>query len=286
MPIITFWSGNEKAIGQTIAASVTAITMAMNYNYKILLISADFNDEMLEMSFGAQESNKKILNELGQKGKKVNLGSGIEGIMKLANSNRVTPELVHDYTKIIFNRLEALYAPIIREKMEDEEDNTYNSENLVMSKLKQIITNAANYYDQVIIDLKKGIRYQEQLDILHMSDVIVMNVDQRIDSIEKTMNMEEFKKNKKKIIWNICKYDKNSKYNTKNLLRAIMKKEEVFDTPYNTLIAEATQEAKLAETMIRFRTIKNNGENLEFITKSKKLVEEILLKYQEVRTMI
>ena len=286
MPIITFWSTNEKAIGQTISASLASITMAMNYNYKILLISADFNDEILEMSFGAQESNKKILNELGQKGKKVNLGSGIEGIMKLANSNRVTPEIIHDYTKIIFNRLEVLYAPILREKQIDEEDNINNSQDLVMSKIKHIIMNASRYYDQIIIDLQKGVKNKDQLEILKMSDVIVMNVDQRIDTIEKALNTEEFKKIKKKTIWNICKYNKNSKYNTKNLLRTVLKKEKVLETPYNVLVSEATQEGKLAELMIRFRTIKESGENLEFVSKLKILIEEILLKYQEIRTMM
>lgn len=275
MPITTFWSNNQKAIGQTVAASITAITMAMNYNYKILLMSVDFEDEVLEMSFGAQESNKKILKDLGQT-EQVNLDSGIEGLMKLANSNRITPELIHDYTKIIFkNRLEVLYSPMKNEKKEE-----------FIEKMKNIILNASKYYDQVIIDLKKGIKYEQQLDILNISDVIVINTDQRIDTIEKALNSEEIQKNKKKIIWNICKYDKNSKYNAKNLLRNILKKETVCETAYNTLVSEATQEGKLVELMLKFRTIRENGENLEFILNSKKLVEEILLKYQQARVII
>ena len=43
MSIVTFWSNSEKTIGQTVAASVTATTMAMEHNYKVLLISADIN---------------------------------------------------------------------------------------------------------------------------------------------------------------------------------------------------------------------------------------------------
>ena len=47
MPVITFWSNNEKAIGQTVSASVAATVMAMEHNYKILLISADFNNDII-----------------------------------------------------------------------------------------------------------------------------------------------------------------------------------------------------------------------------------------------
>ena len=44
MPIITFWSNNEKAIGQTVSTAVTATVAAIEHNYKVLLISVDFNN--------------------------------------------------------------------------------------------------------------------------------------------------------------------------------------------------------------------------------------------------
>ena len=280
MPITTFWSNNEKAIGQTTTASIVAITMAMNYNYKILLLSVDYDNNILEMSFGAQESNKKILKDLGQT-TQVNLGAGIEGLMKLANSNRVTPELIHDYTKIIFkNRLEVLY-PLAKK----EDDSTIEEED-IMEKMINIINNASKYYDQVIIDLKKGKKYEQQLEILKLSDVIVMNVDQRIDTIQEALEMEAVQKHSRKIIWNICKYDKNSKYNSKNLLRTILKKEALFKTPYNTLLSEATQEGRIVELMLKFRTIKGNDEKFEIITSSKELVEAIMMKYKQMRAII
>ena len=285
MPIITFWSNNEKAIGQTVSASIAAVTMAVNYNYKILLLSADINNNMLELTFGPQESNKKLLSDLGHK-EKVNIGSGIEGIIKLANSNRVTPEIIHDYTKIVFNRLEVLYSPTVREKEEGEEENEKNSEQYVLGKIKYILMNASQYYDHIIIDLKKGIKYQEQLDIFNLSDVIVVNEDQRIENITETLKHKEVKRNADKILWNICRHDKNSKYNSKNLLRTIFKKDILFDTPYNTLVSEATQEGKIAELMLKFRTIKEDGENKEFLSKSKKLVDAILMKYQQLRIMV
>lgn len=275
MPVITFWSNNEKAIGQSIAASVAATVMAIEHNYKVLLISADFNNNIIEESFGMQESNKEILKSLVKK-QQVNLESGINGLLKLAESNRVTPEVIHDYTKIVFNnRLEVLYSPLEIEENKKQE---------TMQKIKNIILNASRYYDQVIVDLRKGLEYSEQVEILNSSDVIVANVDQKMKSIEEFFNIEIFDKIHHKIIWNICRHDKNSKYNIKNLSRTIFKKQVICQTNYNTLILDIAQEGNLAELMLRFRSIREDEETVEFMKKINELNEAILLRYQELRT--
>ena len=276
MPIITFWSNSKKTIGQTVSASIAATVMAIEHNYKVLLISADFNDASIEDCFGAQESNKDIVSKL-IKTPRMNLESGIEGLMKLADSKRVTPEIIHDYTKIIFkNRLEVLYSPI-----NIKQENKTN----IFENFKNIIMNAVRYYDQVIVDLKKGMDYIQQLEILEMSDVIVANVEQGIKTINNFLTTNETKKfiNKNNVIWNICKYDKNSKYNIKNITRSTLRKQMVYAIPYNTLILESSQDGTLVELLIRFRTLKLESENLDFFSEVKQLVEGILIKYQETR---
>lgn len=280
MPIITFWSNSDKAIGQTVSASIAATVMAMEHNYKVLLISADINNDSMEYCFGAQESNRDIVKSL-IKTPQINLNSGINGLMKLADSNRVTPEIVHDYTKIIFkNRLEVLYSPM---NVIDEKEKTN-----LMNNFKSIIMNAARFYDQVIVDLKKGMKYSQELEILGMSDVVVENIEQGVKTIKNFIATNETKTllNQNKVIWNICKCDKNSKYNSKNLTRNILRKQAIYETNYNTLVLEAAQEGNLAELLIRFRTLKTEDENSLFVSKAKELVEGILLKYQETRMRI
>ena len=275
MPIITFWSNNEKAIGQTVAASLAATVTAMEHNYKVLLISADFNDKVIEECFGAQESNKEIVKSLVQKAQ-INLDSGINGLLKLADSNRVTPEVIHDYTKIVFkNRLEILYSPM---NVIDEKSKSH-----LMGEMKNIITNAARYYDYVFVDLAKGIKYSEQSEILELSDVVVGNIDQKLTTITELLKLEQFNRIYNKFIWNICKYDKNSKYNLKNLSRTILKKQTICQTDYNSLILDATQEGGIAELLLRLRTIRVDDESLDFVSNIKKLVEKIILKNQEMR---
>ncbi len=275
MPIITFWSNNEKAIGQTVSISAAATVMAVERNYKILLVSADYNNKSIENCFGAQESNKDIIKSFIRK-PQLTLDSGVNGLLKLTESNRLSPEVIHDYTKIVFkNRLEVLYSPLNIEK---------DKENEMPDKFKNIIFNASRYYDYVFVDLKKGTKNANQLEMLKMSDVIVLNIEQNMKNIEELLTMKELDNFYSKIIWNLCRYDKNSKYNSKNLVRNILRKQAVYETHYNTLVFDASQEGNLPELMLRFKTLKDEDENKEFFSEIEKLNDGILLKYQETRT--
>ena len=275
MPIITFWSNNEKAIGQTVSISAAATIMAVERNYKILLISADYNNKSIENCFGAQESNKELIKSFIRK-PQLTLDSGVNGLLKLTESNRLSPEVIHDYTKIVFkNRLEVLYSPLDIEK---------NKEDEMPDKFKNIIFNASRYYDYVFVDLKKGTDNANQFEMLKMSDVIVLNIEQNMKNIEELLTMKELENLYSKIIWNLCRYDKNSKYNSKNLVRNILRKQAVYETHYNTLVFDASQEGNLPELMLRFKTLKDEDENKEFFSEIEKLNEGILLKYQETRT--
>ena len=276
MPIITFWSNNQKSIGQTVSTAIVATVTAIEHNYKVLLISADLNDKMLETCFGAQETNKEIVKGI-VKNNQMGLDSGIQGLLKLVDTNRVTPELIHDYTRIIFkNRLEVLYSPNVIEGEREEKE--------ALLKMKNIIINAARYYDYVFVDLKKGIKYSEQLEILGLSDVIVANSDQNADSIESLLKREEIQKMQRKIDLNMCRNDKKSKYNAKNLARKLLKKRGICEIDYNTLVLDASQEGGIPELMLRFRTLRNDDEISEFMAKVKNLIEEILIKYREMRS--
>ena len=275
MPIVTFWSNNEKAIGQTVAAASTATVMAMEHNYKVILISVDFNNESMEKFFGSQQSNKELIKSLIST-PQINLDTGTNGLLKVAQSNRVTPEMIKDYTKIVYkNRLEVIYSSSNRNIPLEEQ----------MECFKTIILNASKYYDHVIIDLRKGTKTPQIFDILNMSDAIVLNTEQGTNTLEKFLKIPEMQNyiNKGKVLWNICRYDKNSKYNVKNLTRTVWKRQTIYATPYNTLLFEATAEGKIAEFLLRVRTMKTEDENSELFEEVKKLSEGILLKYQELR---
>jgi len=275
MPIITFWSDSDKTIGQTVSAAAVATVMAIEYNYKVLLLSADFNNTSMEKCFGSQESNNAIVKSLVNM-PQINLDSGITGLLKMAENNRVTPEIIHDYTKIIFNnRLEVLYSPINLFERKDEIN--------FLMQMKNIIVSASKYYDYVLVDLKKGYKYSEQIEILEISDIVIMNVEQKEESLKSWKKIEELKSFIHKIVFNICRYDNNSKYNIKNLSRKVLNQQKLCGIPYNTSFFEATQEGKIAEMFVRLKTIKEENENILFVEKIKLLIETIFMKYKEAR---
>ncbi len=196
--------------------------------------------------------------------------------MKIAKSNRVTPELIKDYTKIIYkNRLEVLYSSSNSDLSVDEQMECY----------KTIILNSSKYYDYVFVDLKKGMSFQVLEEILDISAVIVLNTEQGTNTIIDFFRMKEMQKYIKgyKVIWNICKYDSKSKYNKKNLNRTFWKKQPIYSTSYNTLLFEAVTEGTLPELLLRIRTVKNDGKSMEILKEGKELVEGIQVRQQELQ---
>lgn len=276
MPVVSFWSNSNKTIGQTVSAATVATNLAYDHNYKVLMMSADFKDATLENCFGAQQANKAILKTVLSGSQKVNFGTGIDGLLTMAKVNRVNPDLIKDYTKIIFsNRLEILYS-------------SYNEEIPFETQLeyyKTIILSASKYYDYVIVDLKKGTWTSKIFDILEMSHVIVLNTEQGVDTLNDFLAIEGMQDmvKKRKVLWNICRYDKKSKYNTKNLTRAAWKRETVYSTPYNTLLYEASHESTLPDLIIKLKTARAEDENTEVVKEATKLGEGIIQRYKELQ---
>ncbi|MBR6504851.1 MAG: hypothetical protein IKT41_03980 [Clostridia bacterium] len=276
MSIITFWNNSRKQIGQTVAASTIATYIAAEKNYKVLLMSSDYNDNSMENAFGSMQLNSNIAKKLGRENE-IDLANGIEGLITLSQSNRLTPESIKNYTKIIFtDRLEVLYTPKnVKPQDVDELFEAY----------KKIINLANKYYDIVIVDLSKGVRNQETLDILKMSDIVVLNIEQGDQNISKLLDKIEKTKliDREKMLIMIDRYDEESKYNTKNVSRTIWKGKPIYAVPYNTLLFEACIESNLPELMLRIRTVDDKGKTSNFVSEIKKSAEGIIYKLQELQ---
>lgn len=276
MPIVTFWSNTQKTIGQTVTASAVATTMAMDCSYKILLISADVNNNQFEKNFGIQQNNDGLLKSLIQSRPKVDLDSGINGLLRLTRTNRLSPELIKDYTKVIINnRLEILYSPNLMGKDINE----------LLDCFKKIITNAGQYYDFVFVDLKKGINLPEIWDILKMSNVVVINTMQNTEQMINFMKIVQAKEllDNGKVVWNIGRYDPESKYNIKTLGKNIWKNDIIYAIDYNTKLFEATQEGRIANFLLELRSSKGKNKNFYILDESRALMKEIISRYEILR---
>ena len=152
----------------------------------------------------------------------------------------------------------------------------------------EIIKTANQYYDLVFVDLNKGLDEEYNKEILEMSDVIMVNLTQRlrlINDFAKLREEEEFLK-KRNIMLLLGRYDKFSKYSVKNIARFYHMKKEPLDVPYNTLFFEACSEGKIADFFLRMHNLDKADRNAVFIQEVKKIAESIIYKLQELQTRI
>ena len=108
MSVITFWNSGKEQTGKTMTAVAIASYMAITHNKKILLISTGYNDTKINKCFW---NEKKIQKSLGIFGPNTNTGveEGIEGAMRIMQSNKLSPQIITNYTKIVYKeRLEVL----------------------------------------------------------------------------------------------------------------------------------------------------------------------------------
>ena len=274
MSIVTFWSNGKEETGKTLAIAAIATYMAIEHNYKILVISTGYKDKTLKNCFWEE---KKIRRNLGLFGPNTNIAleEGITGLSKVKNSNRLSAEDITNYTKIIFKeRLEVLQS--------------FSGEKTEYDNLKQIypdiINLANNYYDLVFVDLDNELGKDLKNQIMENSNLIVATISQRLSSINRFMELREEKTilNSKKTLLLIGRHDKYSKYTVKNITRYMGEKNKVSTIPYNTLFFEAAEEARVPDLFLKIRKIDEEDRNGFFLAEVKRTAENIIYRLQDL----
>lgn len=277
MAVVTFWSNGKEETAKTLSIAAIATNMAIEHNYKILLLSTNYNDDTLENCFWEKPKPKKSMIDLAPPGAVVEFDNGIEGLAKAIKANKATPELISNYTKIVFkDRLDVLLSI---------KSGSYDEYQRLRDIYPDILQAANQYYDLIFVDINKGLDSEFIRDILKSSDLIITNITQRIKIIDDFMAIKEkekiFSKNNNMLL--IGRYDRFSKYTAKNIARYMNTKQEINVIPYSTLFFEACNEGKVADFFLRFRTIDESDRNAIFLKEVKKVTENIDYKLQELR---
>lgn len=262
MSIITFWNDGRVETNQSMTIAAIATTLAIDYDYKILIINTKYNDTTLEHAF----EPKNNINSMFSRGK-MDLAMGLSGVVKAIASNKTSPEIITNYTKIILKNLELL----TEKKTVQEEFNKYKA------YIKDIVKLANKYYDIVLVDLEGDIGEQEIKQILEMSAVKVATLVQNLNVIDDYIEQKEKNLILQDDNWivSIGKYDAKSKYTIKNVSKYI-KEKKVHGIPYNTMFGMDAPEGKVADYIIRFKRVKQTHINAQFINSVNKETEEIV----------
>lgn len=277
MAVVSFWGNNRKEIGQTLSVVAIGTAMAIEHNYKILVISTGFRDNVMEECFWEKNKNNTRTSIIGQT-KQPGFNSGVEGLIKVIQSNRVSSNIIRDYAKVVFkDRLDILLSP------STDDPRVYN---MRTPFYKDIIKLADKEYDLVLVDVDKRMNSNDRVSILQESNLIMITLKQSLESMETASILR--KKNpdsrKSNLIFLCGKYDYDSKYNTKNIARYLKEQREISAIPYNKLYDEAAMEGKVADFFLKYRSMTDiTDKNVRFIEESKKTCENIIYKLQELQ---
>ncbi|MCI8361989.1 MAG: hypothetical protein HFJ41_02420 [Clostridia bacterium] len=277
MAIVAFWSDEKRETGQTLSMVALSTYMAIEHNFKILNVSTNFKDDTLEKCYWNLQKENSFIKKITETESVVGLEAGIEGLVKIIKSNKTTPNIVSNYSKVIFNdRLDILCAPTTK----------IYSEYLEIAKMYPDILQVANRsYDLVFVDISKKMDEQEANHILEIADIIIVNITQKLQIIDKFFTLKEennfFKNNN--VLLNIGRYDRFSKYNMKNISRYLRMKNDVLAIPYNTLFFESCSEGKVAEFFLRLRNADTEDRNGALIQEVDRMSKVLLSKIQELR---
>ena len=273
MSIITFVSEDIKETGQTISISAIATAMAIEHNYRILLFSTEFIDKTLENCFW-NSNNRKT--GLFAKANVMDVSNGLEGLVRTFASNRASADTIKSYTKpVLRDRLDVLQAP----KTVD-----YKEYVNISSYFSQIIDVANESYDIVLVDLSKKIPKQNKDKVLNISDLVVVNFNQNMTSINNFLRLKQSNDFYKKsnVLLNLGRYNPNSKYSNKNVARFLREKNIPMVVPYNILLSDECSEGRIIDYFLKVQRIEGyDNKDTYFVKQLRKTTQNLEYKMQE-----
>lgn len=277
MSVVTFYTTCKEETGNTVSAISLATYLGIVRNKRTLFISTSLNDNTIRQGFWPAPTKKK--SGLFGPNTSVMSENGIEGLDRVIRSNKISPDIITDYTKVaLTGRLEFLLGYNGSAEQYQELQKQY----------MQVVNMASKCYDMVIVDIDKQLETKTKLELTNASDVVIAMTTQKLDNINnlvKTMSEGVVLKNSNTLI-TLGKYDEKSKYNAKNISRNVLKQKEIINTvPYNTVLFESVQEGKMIDMFIKFLGLKGRDENTFFLEEIKRLGESIDKKEIEVKQM-
>lgn len=277
MAIISFWSEGKKETSQTLSMVAIATYMAIDHNARVLIVDATFDDDTINRCFMKDSKEKtKIVSQFATA--KIDISSGAEGLVSAIASNKVTPEIVKNYTKIIFkNRLDVLFG--LKTKIPEEHDRS-------LMLYKDLITTANKYYDFVFVDVNKTYSKETTKTILNNSTVVVYTMNQNLKTInnfiEKKAKISLLTEPKIMPLLGNCNIFSN--YNEKNTARHIGEKRGMAYIPYNSYFMECASEGTVADYFLKVKFSKSEmNKNDVFLKGIDDACNRILNKVKELQ---
>ena len=279
MAIISFWSGHKKSSGQTLSMLAIATQMSIQHNMRCLIVDATFDDDTIERAYWSVKGKKNIAQMLNQG--KLDIASGAEGLVSAVASNKTSPEIVANYTKVVFkNRLDILLG--LKTKIIEEHEKS-------LMLYKDLLNAANKYYDLVFVDLSKTLKRDTTRAILENSHIIMYTMPQNMKLIEEYMIAMKSQNilQKGNVLPVLSNSNEASKYNVNNVTKYIGEKRKICSIPHSFQFMEAASEAGVANFFLKTRlSTTSNDPNSIFVKTVDETCEKIISKLQELQLKV
>ena len=276
MAVISFWSNDKKTSGQTLSIAAIATQMCIEHNMRTLIVNATFDDDTLERCFWNVKQGRTLAKSLNVG--KIDIASGAEGLVSAIASNKASPEVISNYTKIVFkNRLDVL--PGLKTKVFEDHEKS-------LMLYKDLLSAANKYYDIVFVDLSKGLDRETTKIILENSAVVVYTMKPNLKQIDEFIKFKSESPlyQKGNVIPILTISDDLSKYNIKNTTRYVGEKGTICTVPYNTVFRENACEAGVANMFLQFRLSSSaQDKNIQFLNAVSDCGKSIIYKLQKLQ---
>ena len=289
MSVITFVNNRKEETGKTLSLVAIATNMAIENNEKILIISTTNKESKIKSCFFEDTEVKKMrLGIFGQNMSALDTEAGIDGLAKMLRSNKLNPDMITNYTKVVFkDRLEVLLGKNKSERNQNIEEKVQSSPIEIADEYVEIVKIANQYYDKVFVDLDYNLNQDIREQIIDQSDLIILNSSQNYKSLKELKENKENNKLLKSPRTLLGRYDKYSKYNVKNITRYLGEKNKVLTVPYNTLYFEACNEAGVPDLFLKLKKMYDlDDRNAIFMEEIKRASENIIYRLQELQTIM
>ena len=271
MSVVTFSNISKKETGQTLSVIAIATVMAIEHNYKILVISTDFNDKTMERAFFKPNAATSTINSLLQnRGNTNDVSNGLEGLVRLFASNRADSSLISSYARpVLTNRLDIISSPNTK---------NYSDYKNISDYFSQIAEIAGTVYDIVFVDLSNKVPIENIERVYNVSTMVAIGLSQNkeaIDEFYKLKNENDFYQ-KSNVMLTLGRYDERSRYTSKNIARYLGERTSPFVVPYSIKFADSCSESKIVDYILGIRKLDfTDGEEGKFFKQVKDSAERI-----------
>ena len=98
MSIVTFYNSSVEQTGKTMSIAAIATYMAIEHNYRILVVSTTNRDDPLKRCFWEEKKKKRNLGIFGPNAA-IEVETGVEGLARIIRSNKISPNIIVIYPK-------------------------------------------------------------------------------------------------------------------------------------------------------------------------------------------